>query len=207
MFEKFTSVDAANFRQRYLNTFGFFRQEDRPKLLVKLNRIDTTVGFVDKDGIGYGLNADSDKDIGFEFLPPKAGWHNAADGAWLVKRVAARQWSRGISRANTQIATPSGQSSTVDFAILAQLYENTTPIEAALKRFNLLRPRDTGYLAVSEQFAVCLNGTLLCFDNVIGSYTREDNTKPFRITLEDPNFWRQEITDAFRRANIPMEIV
>lgn len=205
MFEKFTSQDAGNFRQRYLNTYGFFRHEDRKKLLVKLNRIDNTVGFVDKDGIGYTLNPDSPSNIGFEFLPPKAGWHNADDGAWLVRRIPARQWSRGIGTANTQINTPSGQRCNVDFPILAQLYEKRVPVPEALNRFNLAKPRDTGYVAISEQFALCVNKSVFCFDSTIGTFEMKYGI--YRITLEDAELWRQEITDVFQRNQIEMEIV
>lgn len=205
MFEKFTSLDAGNFRQRYLNTYGFFRHEDRKKLLVKLNRIDQTVGFVDKDGIGYTLNPDSPSNIGFEFLPPKAGWHNANDGAWLVRRIPARQWSRGIGAANTQINTPSGQRCNVDFPILAQLYENNIPVPEALKRFKQPVPYTTGYVAVSEQFALSANSKVFCYDNAIGTFTEKDGK--YRMDLDDPDLWRQELTDVFRRNNLEMEIV
>jgi hypothetical protein len=210
MFEKFTSQDAANFRQRYINTFGFFRQDGMKKLLVKINRIDNTVGFVDKDGIGYTLNADSANDVGFEFLPPDAGWSNTDKGAWLVRRVPARQWSRGICPANTRIYTPGGLNTAVDFDILSKIYEKSTPIPAALKRFNGPQKRDdTGFLALSPQLALGGRGTgktsmLYLYDQMIGSAT-EDN-EVFRVSLDDKEMWGTEVSDAFNRANIKMEM-
>lgn len=207
MFEKFLSQDAANFRQRYINTYGFFRNEDKNKLLVKINRIDNTVGFIDKDGLGYTLNPDTPNDIGFEFLPPKSGWHNTTSGAWLVRRTATRQWSRGISSNNTRITTPRGHSANVDFPILSQIYEHSVTMPQALKRFNAHSDRDTGFLAISEQFSVdSKTGMFYCYDTPIGKCLAENDV--FKITLDDPDLWHTECVDAFKRAQgLSMEFV
>lgn len=205
MFEKFTSGDAQNFRQRYINTFGFFRQQREKRLLVKINRIDTQVGFVDKDGISYSLNPDSENDVGFEFLPPKAGWHNTTDGGWLIRRRASRQWQRGICENNTSITTPRGMQAAVGFDMLSQIYENRQTLSESLKRFNQEKKYDTGFLAISEQFALCKpTKQVFCYETAIGKFEAQDQL--FKIVLEDLDMWKTEIGDAARRIDLEVEI-
>lgn len=205
MFEKFLSIDAPNFRQRYLNTFGFFRHEDRKKILVRISAIDNVVRFVDKDGVDYILNPDSESDVGFEFLPPKAGWHNTDTGGWLIRRTAARQWQRGICPGNTRIETPLGHGCQVDFHSLAQIYEKTTTIPAALKRFKAERKYDSTFMAISEQFAISSSTKqVFTYSAPVGGW-KEDGDK-FIVTLEDKDMWVTEITDAFKNAGLEMEL-
>lgn len=205
MFEKFLSIDAPNFRQRYLNTYGFFRHEDRKKILVRISSIDNVVRFVDKDSVDYVLNPDSANDVGFEFLPPKAGWHNTDSGGWLIRRTASRQWQRGICSANTRIETPMGHGCQVDFHSLSQIYEKTTTIQQALKRFNADRKYDSKHMAISPQFAVnSVTNQVFCFSQAVGSYTLDG--EKFKVSLEDKDLWITEITDAFAQANLEMEL-
>lgn len=205
MFEKFTTVDANDFRQRYLGTYGFFRRGENKPLLTKINAIDRAVTFVDRDGISYSLNPDTDSDIGFEFIPPKAAWHNTNEGAYLVKRIPARQWLRGVHTKNTQIMTPHGSRAAVDFPILEQIYGKTVARPAALKQFQEGKGR-TCFLAISEQFAVdfAKNG-VWCMDIKIGNY-KWDNLV-FKVELDDQELWQTELRDAFNRAGLKMEIV
>lgn len=205
MFEKFTSVDSGDFRQRYLGTFGFFRRgNDRP-LLTKINAIDARVTFIDKDGTAYTLNPDSPNDIGFEFIPPKAAWHNTSYGAYLVKRVPARQWLRGICAKNTRITTPAGHQAAVDFPMLEQIYGKTFPKADALDLYRKMPKGKTGYFAISDLIAVDGNiRKVWCLDMSIGSF--EDSDGLFKITLDD-DMWTTEVRDAFRRAELKVEIV
>lgn len=205
MFEKFTSADSNDFRQRYLGTYGFFRREGRQKLLVKIAAIDRVVSFVDKDGITYTLNPDTPNDIGFEFIPPKAAWHNTPQGAFLVRRVPARQWLRGISPKNTNIGTPWGHGARVDFTMLGQLYEDRIAKEKAFADFKA--GSGTKTFALSDQFAISTHqgGKLLCLDSVIGEY--KETNKVAEIQLYDQELWMTEIRDAFRRSNMEMRFI
>jgi hypothetical protein len=205
MFEKFTRRDAGDFRQRYLGTFGFFRRGDSKPLLTKINSIDNVVTFSDKDGISYTLNPDTPNDIGFEFIPPKAAWHNTTDGAYLVKRIPARQWLRGVSPKNTSIATPHGKKAVVDFPILEQIYGKTYPMTKAQEAFYKQASR-TGFLAISDQIAVDYSlKQVWCLDMTIGSW-EGDPASLFKIKLNDPELWNTEVRDAFNRAEMKMEI-
>ena len=129
MFEKFTSIESPNFRQRYQGTFGFFRKGEK-KILVQLNSITTgdsraLVDFSDRNGIKYKLYSDSDDaSVGFEFIPPKCQYHDTTEGTFLVKRIAAKQYLRGICDRNTSIRTVNGNARTVGFDILHAIYDN-----------------------------------------------------------------------------------
>lgn len=208
MFEKFTTVDAHDFRQRYQGTYGFFRRGDF-RQLAKLRTIDGVVKFCDKDGIEYTLNPDSPNDVGFEFLPPKAGWHNTASGAWLVTRLAARQWLRGICSRNTSIGTPHGHRALVDFPILADIYAHDTKFEDALKSFNQYSAKSgsTGCLALTNQLALsCYKdfSYIFCLDVNIGSWKLVDGV--YKVQLKDPLLWVTEVKDAFARNNLKVEV-
>ena len=77
MFEKFLSANVESFRQRYEGTYGFYRDEKKKRLLVRLDSISPEeCVFVNADGIDFRLRVDTSRDIGFEFLPPKSAWRN-----------------------------------------------------------------------------------------------------------------------------------
>lgn len=103
MFEKFTSEGGGTFRQRYLNTYGFFnnRESKKPPLLVKLVEFTgnnhSTVCFEDIHGARYHLHADSTSDIGFDFAPPEKRWYpHYIYGAVLGARKPVKQYSKGL---------------------------------------------------------------------------------------------------------------
>ena len=56
--EEFTSGGARDFRQRYLEVFGFFPVEDR-EILVRVTEVsDARMSFTDERGIQYTAYAD-----------------------------------------------------------------------------------------------------------------------------------------------------
>lgn len=201
MFEKFTSVDAADFRQRYLNTYGFFRR-DNQRTLVKLVNVDETVSFKDKDDVEYKLFPDSQNDVGFEFLPPKAAWHNTEEGGMLVTRVPARQWLRGICSRNTKIGTPLGHMVAVDFPALSMIYEKSFSFDKTLKLFKEKKVKMFS-VALSDNFALSNyadSQKLWCLDQAIGSWTEDLGV--YEVTLDDPELWMTETKDAFSRQGL-----
>jgi len=58
---------------------------------------------------------------------------------------------------------------------------------------------------VVEQFALHVKGGLSCFDVSIGTY--ESKAESFKVKLDDPDLWHTEVSDAFRRAELQVEIV
>jgi hypothetical protein len=195
MFEKFTSDDRGNFRQRYLDTFGFFRNEDKEPLLVKLISIEGVVTFADKRGIEYTLYPDSDKEIGFQFLPPKSGMFNTGDGAVYVQRSAARQFQRGISGRNTTFYLLDGErfiTVPVSFGWLEKIFYEKITVAAAMESFLV---NAIPSVAISKQFSINGDGQLFVFSKPCGKML--DSTKERIIfKLDDPSLFRTEIKDA-----------
>lgn len=112
MFEKFTTEGGDTFRRRYEGTFGYYinRSNGGQRLLVQLvsfgGRNGEVLHFKNIDGIEYTLNANTDSDIGFEFVPPEKRYYpHAMYGAVLGARVVARQFSRGLCENNYTLRT------------------------------------------------------------------------------------------------------
>lgn len=210
MFEKFTSADAGDFRQRYQGTYGYFRQADN-KTLVRLDKVNfetnnKTVEFVDEHGLTYTLHADShDETVGFDFLPPKISYHNGENNAWLLRRIPARQYQRGICDRNTSIRTVDGIIFSVDFAILKKLFNNKySPKETFAATTHSTKTEQS--FALSSQFAVSLSrGRIYCLGQSIGQ-VKLVNSDFLSIILNDPLLWGTEIRDCLHRTEINGEV-
>ena len=201
MFEKFLSANAADFRQRYEGTFGFYRDENGKRLLTKLSHIREDVCiFTDARDVEYRLNPNAEKNIGFEFIPPRAAFYNVVDGAALVCRVAARQFQRGLSSKNTGIYLLNGnlRQQRVGFPMLTKIYLQAIPPRMAYANWNALPS-----VAITKQLA-CSEGRLYMFENVIGSYTKEGDH--FKVALDEPDLWRTEIQDGFKSIGCTVEV-
>jgi len=204
MFEKFTSVGHGDFKQRYLGTYGFFKEGNK-RVLVQIKAIDRNqVTFIDRNKIVYYLNADRDSDIGFEFIPPKTSWYNVGGGdCLLVRRIPARQYLRGICDRNTQIIGCITGGKPVDFAALIAIFESTISVQKAAEQ----AVKSKSAFAVSPQFAVDLStNKFLCFETSIGQATYSIEGK-FKIDLDCPEMWSTEVRDVFNRNNLEMELV
>ena len=203
MFEKFTSMDSGDFRQRYQGTYGFFTYKGK-RTLTRLDNIQANgrssyVEFSDRDGLKYLLHPDSeDEGTGFEFLPPKSSYYNTTEGIpLLVSRVPARQFQRGICDKNTSISDLRNNNRPVDFASLVLLFEKTISAREALARA-IASDNGSAGVALSGAFAVGFKTNVIkCFNQVIGTCKYENNV--FNVELDSPELWTQEVTDAFRR--------
>lgn len=194
MFEKFTSENQENFRQRYEGTFGFFRNEDKKRLLVKIVGAEARrCTFQNADGIEFYLNPDVESDIGFEFLSPKSAWYNTADGAMFTQRLATRQFQRGITGKNTMIylAKNGGLAQVaVNFHSLSKIFDSKFSKEDILSAF-----KSGKSIAISPSFALDESkGVVFLFSDNIGTYKR-DGMK-FQFKLSEPQLWKTEINDA-----------
>lgn len=208
MFEKFTSLHSRDFQQRYHNTYGFYvNRKTNSTVLVKLVDVGRSVVlFNDKEGLEYRLNADAEGEIGFSFIPPKAGWHNTVLGGVLVRRVPARQWSRGICSKNTSIGTPLMHRYDVDFDMLTKIFVDKTAFDSALAAFQKSSSGHNTFLALSEQFSIShASKKLYCFDIAIGEWTKEGDT--YKVKLDVRELWQQEVRDAFSRRSMKVELV
>lgn len=200
MFEKFLSANAGDFRQRYLNTYGFYSRGGKRKLvqLADINLDRHVLTFVDSNGAQFTLNADAEEDVGFEFLFPVPCWHNTNKGPMLVSRVAQRQYQRGISDSNTKIMHASGNTAMggvhVSFDSLRAIFESKTTVKEAQAAF----PN----FSLSDQFMVGATKMWL-YNQAIGEVTRQGGIS---VKLFDPSMFTTEVTDAFRRAGIEAKV-
>lgn len=207
MFEKFLSNNVDNFRQRYEGTYGFYRTNDGRRILTMIRSVGQVCEFVDANNINYTLNADSPNNIGFEFLPPRSQWYNTATGPMFVKRGARRQWQRGISAANTLIYYPlmnrvNLAATAVNFVNLEKIY-NDVNTPSFLQAWNLFKQHKAP-CAISRAFAFAF-GNVWLYDTPIGTYTYAEG-KLF-LSLGQPDLWGNEIKDALKPFNTPMEIL
>ena len=200
MFEKFLTKNAGDFRQRYKGTFGFYHR-DNTKTLVRLDSIDLErkrVQFVDIRGNDYTLNMNHDDDIGFTFIAPKAQWHNTSYGALLCQRIPQKQYRRGICENNTQLLGSSGSNAGISFQTLDAVFVNPLNLKQAMEKHQAY--------AIAPQFLVDLDKKRVkCNNFVIGSVGK-DNKNIFHVKLDDPDLFRQEVTDAFRRSNLELSL-
>lgn len=200
MFEKFLSTNAGDFRQRYRGTYGFF-SKDGKRTLVQLSDVSAERGlvvFIDAKEQTYKLNVDASDDIGFVFLPPKSAWHNTSTGPYFVRRVAARQFQRGICEANTAIRRTGGRGVAVCFQSLSDIFEKAiTPKEAVAAKQEAV--------AISPQFCVDTSQKYIwMFDQAIGAATKKDDH--YSVELRDPEMFGVEVQDAFKRAGIEVTV-
>lgn len=206
MFEKFLRENANDFRQRYEGTYGFYRDEKGKRLLAQLTAItEETCLFTDARGIEYRLNVDAEKDIGFEFLPPRSGYFNTRRGAMLVKRVAVRQFQRGVTGKNVTISllnSASLQLQRMGFSLLEAVYEKNVPAKDAVVLFH---SGEAPSVALSSSFGIDNAGFVWVLDEVIGTHQREGER--YKVKLNDQCPFKTEIVDSFRALSIQAEVV
>jgi hypothetical protein len=209
VFEKFLSINEADFRQRYEGTYGFYRNEDGKKMLVQLSRINRgECHFVDIRGVDYYIKADSEKNVGFEFIPPRSSYYNTDTAyALLVKRVAERQFHRGIYNRNTSI-TSLGKSGffaalPINFETLEKVYLKAFSYRDAFQKWN-----DKVSVAISPQFALCIpTSGVYIWEKKIGTFTKDNDKKNhFNIKLDDSDLWKTELVDTFKLLDCTVEI-
>lgn len=204
MFEKFTGEGARDFRQRYQGSYGFFRKGGK-RHLVRLTDINSDhsppfIRFTDKNGESYSLNADAQDDVGFEFLPPRSCWRNTPTyGAILSRRIATRQWIRGVHDSNTAFVIPRIKNLNVTFQILEELFLAEAPDFLATTEA-MLKAGLQRYVALNESFAVGPFGEILLFDTAVASFTKKEDE--FVVKLFDSKLFGVEIKDAFTRNNL-----
>lgn len=212
MLEKFSSEGWRDFQQRYEGTFGFYRDE-KGKHLVRLVAVgDTACSFVDAKGIDYILNADTERDIGFDFLPPKSQYFNTKKGAVYVQRIAARQFQRGISPKNIEIYRMADYGlapEKVGFQVLETIFNSDVATKTALQA---LLDKKAPSAAISHNIALnsgCsesgTTASLFVLGNPVAMWKLEEGTVNVTMVDEEKLF-AVEIADAFKRLGVPVNV-
>jgi hypothetical protein len=175
MFEKFLSASSADFRQRYEGTYGFYTVEGQRKFLARLDCIDPerrVAYFVDSNEVSYNINADTAREIGFEFLPPESAFYNTSDGVFFMERVASRQFKRGACSSNMRaylIGQRGFNQVEINFNSLIPVYQKVISYPKAAESL-----AKTGILALSPNLMLSPKGVFV-FREMIGTYSGGTN--------------------------------
>jgi hypothetical protein len=185
MLDTLTSDNYRDFSARYTHTFGWLITGYAKRLVHILRVGDDRVYFTDSTGMEY--HAKSDAGINFEFIPVDHGYFNGKDGnTYLLNRIPARQWKRGIASSNTEIINfGNWRATSVNYANLALIFNDE------FKTFNY--PKEFQFGALSKHFAIHpKNKQVWMYDRHIGQF----NDKV--ITLYS-DLVQQELTDLMNR--------
>lgn len=208
MFEKFTSANAGDFRQRYEGTYGFYIDPAKKlRVLTRVIRVsDDLVEFIDAKGVGYSLKADVKSDKGFEFLPPKSQYYNTQKGAVLCTRVAARQFQRGVSERNMTLALLKGKHHyplSVDFNNLSEAYGIIQMDNTAMVANTLSKEHPSA--ALSSHFAIEATGGLFLLSTKIGQWRKL--SKMVAVRLQNKELLKTEVSEAFLRSGVEVKVL
>lgn len=203
MLDSLTSHNVRDFNSRYSGTWGFYIKDNKEKVLVYVSKVtDERVTFKDtQGGVFFGL---VDKGMMFEFIPVTRGFFNAGDtkGTFLLQRIPARQWQRGISGSNTKahmlLATSELKSVPID-AVIPLVFEGEqkqkTPTQEQVD--HLLEKH--GAAALSRHFAIS-GEDFWFFQTRVGKIINKK-----KIVLDVPTIY-QEVSDLVRRNRLHYEV-
>jgi hypothetical protein len=188
--DSLTPLNAADFKQRYLRSYGFLVGDDNTRKLVYISEVASRmVKFSCLEGKDFFVNAGSG--VNFEFLPITRGWFNTRNGPVLLQRVPAKQYTRGISGNNTRVyqLNKSGDVVQCDISldVLLDVFVNKPP----------MKPED-GVLI--NKFFLLAKGNVYFYNEVVGTY------KNNKIALTEASV-RQELSDFIRRQELPYVLV
>lgn len=195
-----TLQNADDWRQRYSRTYGWFKPTEGSKKLVYIKDTGPRVVFSTPDGNEFFANLN--QGVEFEFLPITRGWfYTRNGGANLLQRVPAKQYARGITKANTMVSRLKtdgtiGTDGTIDFTLLEDVF--VSPPKYSWEQFFA---GVSSCFIPSKFFLISRYGPVYMYDTFIGRWGRENNL----IKLESPLF-QQELSDALRRVGVTMEV-
>jgi hypothetical protein len=181
--EEFTSAGSRDFRQRYLDVYGYFPTSNGD-VLVKVTSVDEhkTV-FTDAKGLQY--TAYADKGVMFKFIPVIKRLFFFNNDLCLAQRKPARQYQRGICHANTTIVGIVGGYFDVGFDIINAYGK---PVKSV------------GSNCLLNDITAIYDGTVYLYNTNIGTVFGK------HIVLSQPLF-KQEVMDAVRNAELDYEVI
>lgn len=195
MLDTLTTENSPDFRQRYNKTYGWLNNSDTLVYITDVR--DDKLTFDTMDGEGYFAYANSKVD--FKFVPITRGWFLTEQyGPVLLTRIPARQWQRGIARANTSVqyvAPPTNAllSLNITLEIVNDVF--VKKLTCDLQKF---LDKKTPYYIINK-FFMLYNGDVFFYDKVVGKYKDRTITKLEEVV-------EQELRDAISRNTLPFEI-
>lgn len=194
---KFTIEGSRDFQQRYAESYGWLPRDGKPDLPVYIRQVDgNTLYFEDLEDNQYHVFAD--KDVSFKFHQMKRSVYVGASGnVYVIERRPARQWQRGVSRANTNLFV---------FTPRAYRFEPSRISHAFMKDImagggKLKVPG----VVMSDIFSL-LNDVVYMYSHPIGSCSKQDSTWIVSLTSKFNGF-KQEILDAARDSGTKITLV
>jgi len=189
MKDTFTSDNRRDFHQRYNHCFAWFIPDSGDKRLVYITRVnEDNVRFTTEEGMDY--TAYADQGITWEFTQLERGWYASSNGqAHYVSRIPQKQYSRGISNANTSAYTLADRilrNVDVSFNVVKDVCSSLSSTEDNI-------------VVLSKHFAMNTKDVYM-YDKIVGS--RKKNI----ITMINPVF-QQEMIDAVKRSGKQYEVV
>jgi len=194
--EEFTSGGARDFRQRYLGVWGYYPTPSGEKLLVYMSNInERETRFIDAQGIEY--TAKADQGVFFQFIPIEKRLFTHDNMLVLAERRPARQYSRGMSDANTlfkevRYSDPLSITAKTITSYANPVYDVVIDIS---KPVQLLSP----------MFGIIHSHSIYLYDRLIGNVTFNKKAEPVLMVTE-PLFY-QELVDVVRERKINVEVV
>lgn len=199
MRDSMTRANAADFRQRYNNTYGFFLNKGERNLVYLEHINNSEVTFTDVNGGKYCAYIDSG--VEFEFIPVDHGFYNTVKGVRYMYRVPARQWHRGISDHNTALRSMSAHGPIdvleLDLQALHEIFVKGMDIGEAHSKW---LEKESKQVALTKHFAVAGNGVWF-----YGSKVGEFNDEDFSIKLTNP-IVAQELQDCLNRHGLEVKV-
>jgi hypothetical protein len=187
MRDSLTSANHRDFGARYAGTYGWL-VKPTGNMFVYLEDVENLRIHFKVFGSDHRYHAKIDAGVEFEFVPVDHGWFNTddEDESYLLERVPARQWKRGIAQTNTiwySLKEPT-YSNTIRFDILNQIFTSKAGYRRSI----------TWGTALSKHFAIDKWGIMWFYREKIGVYNKAENLISLNTDLV-----RQELVDLLRR--------
>jgi hypothetical protein len=199
MIDSLTSLNYKDFTQRYSGTIGFFLT-DKEKRVVSIDNVDSRrARFSDENKNEYHVDANGGGV--FEFIQVQRGWFNALKDTYFLQRIPARQWQRGICRANTAsyvLKDTNFSPTDLTVKLISKLFPSKVTVADAMVDY--LAGERLG-LALSKHFAIN-KAYLLMHDHTIGTVQLQKGTTTAssKLIIQSLNpMFHQEITDVINR--------
>lgn len=188
-----------DFKQRYYNCYGWLQQSEQSEVLVKITKVDSEKVVFDTE-TDSGFWAYCDQGVKFKFIPVTRGWYaDPGNGQpYLMMRIPARQFQRGISSANTAVYQ-------WRYGALSAVHVSFTNLKAMLTNKDFPYTASTSPQRLSKYFAIGpykdgVGQDLFLLDRNIGIL----NNNKIKLVHNEV---KQEVEDLIRRKQLPFQVI
>lgn len=191
MLDTFSMANAADFKARYVNCFGWFINKENKEIPVFLDKIrETTLFFSGMDGVPYHTYADAG--VQFKFASIRKAIYQGLDGKlYCLQRHPARQWRRGICADNTVMyeLTEKGRSA------------KHITLDSMANILNADQSKRSKHI-LSDMFAI-VGSSVFIYDTKIGGFDPETGTITLAAKMQ---VFLQDVMDACRNNGLTYKV-